>query len=67
VDTIDVLPVEESLVRHDLHQLESGRVLRRLVPLQFVMNRAYRCRTAVPENIQDAEFGIGRSGSLFSG
>ena len=67
MDTVDVLPVDESLVRHDLHQLESRRVLRCLVLLQFVVNRAHRCRAAIPENIQDAEFGIGRSRSLFFG
>src|SRR5204863_5643865 len=66
VDPVDILPVDESLIRHDLHQLEGRRVLRWLVLLQFVVYRAHRCRAAVPENIQDAKFGICRSGSLFS-
>jgi hypothetical protein len=58
MNTIDILPFEESLFCHDLHQLQGRGVLRWLFRLKLVVNGSNRCRTSVPEDVQNSKLGV---------
>ena len=59
VRAIGLVAADEALLRHDLQQLERGRVGRRPLAHQDVVHLADGAGAELPEHAQDRELGVG--------
>src|SRR5688572_5689046 len=67
VGTLAVIAIKQAFARHDLHQLQSRCVLRRLSFRNFFMNKPDRCGSGLPENVQNLDLCVRRPTACLSG
>ena len=61
VSALLLVAKQQSLVGHDLHELQDGAVLRRPPPVDHLIHLPHGGRPGRPKNGEDFEFRVGRS------
>src|SRR5262249_36943219 len=64
VRAVALVAVDQALLRHDLQQLQRGRVRRGALLGQRLVHLSDGAGPALPEDAQDRQLGVGRTGNV---